>query len=127
MNLLLDTHVLGWVALGSDRLRKIPWVRRYRPWWVSPLSLLELQLLKESGRVDVDVRPFMEELASDERFFLDDLPLVALVRHALDLGWTRDPFDRLLAAHSRARQVPLCTMDRTIRRHHTLLPKELRD
>jgi PIN domain nuclease of toxin-antitoxin system len=42
-----------------------------------------------------------------------------------DLGWTRDPFDRLLAAHSVARRSPLCSVDRDIRLNHAFLPPEL--
>ena len=37
------------------------------------------------------------------RFLIDEVPLASLVRHAYSLTWTRDPFDRLLAAHSGAR------------------------
>lgn len=70
MTLLLDTHFIIWIVLGSRRL--------------------------------------------------------TLVRHALSLDWTRDPFDRLLAAHSTARRVPLCTADRHMLSHHRLLPLELR-
>lgn len=62
---------------------------------------------------------------NDTRFAVDDVPLAALVRHALTLDWTRDPFDRLLVAHSLARQVPFCTTDRSIRSHHRLLAPEL--
>lgn len=50
---------------------------------------------------------------------------MALVRHALPLDWTRDPFDRLLAAHSTARRLPLCTLDRTLRTRHRMLAPEL--
>ena len=45
---------------------------------------------------------------------------------AVGLSWTLDPFDRLLAAHSEARRVPLARLDRRIRAHHRLLPEELR-
>jgi PIN domain nuclease of toxin-antitoxin system len=53
--------------------------------------------------------------------------LLALVEKAIPLSWTRDPFDRLLAAHSEARRVPLCTLDRTLRHNHRFLVEELRD
>ena len=60
----------------------------------------------------------------DTRFTVDDIPLATLVRHALRFAWTRDPFDRLLVAHSSARRVAFCTTDRGIRSHHRLLPAE---
>jgi PIN domain nuclease of toxin-antitoxin system len=40
-----------------------------------------------------------------------------LVHAAIDLQWTRDPFDRLIAAHAIVADVPLVTADRTIREH----------
>jgi PIN domain nuclease of toxin-antitoxin system len=54
------------------------------------------------------------------------VPLLHLVRQALPLDWTRDPFDRLLVAHSRARRVPLCTVDRLILSHHDRVVDEIR-
>lgn len=126
MTLLLDTHFLIWIVLGSRRLAEFPWIERYRPWGVSPISLLEIQFLAEIGRLSVRNPQFVNELMDDPRFTVDDAPLVTLARHALGLAWTRDPFDRLLAAHSTARRVPLCTADRRMLTHHPLLPLELR-
>ncbi|HXV59587.1 MAG TPA: PIN domain-containing protein [Vicinamibacteria bacterium] len=126
MTIILDTHFLIWLVLGSDRVAEFSWIGVYRPWGVSPISLLEIQFLSEVGRLRVKNSDFVEALASDDRFVIDDAPLAALFRQALSLGWTRDPFDRLLAAHSLARRVPLCSTDSTIREHHALLPKELR-
>ena len=123
---LLDTHFLIWLTVGSRRLEEYPWLDRYRPWGVSPVSFLEAQLLGEIGRLDLRSPEFVERVAQDPRFTIDEAPLLALVRHALTLAWTRDPFDRMLAAHSSARRVPLCTTDRTIREYHRYLPREIR-
>ena len=126
MTLLLDTHFLIWILLGSRRLKRFPWILRHRPWGVSPVSMLEIKFLAEVGRLRLEAPRFFETLEADPRFVVDEPPLVAVVRHALGLEWTRDPFDRLLAAHSAVRRVPLCTTDEHLRRHHPLLPSELR-
>ena len=42
---------------------------------------------------------------------LDDPPAAAWFARALDLGWTRDPFDRLIVAHARLRGWRLATAD----------------
>jgi PIN domain nuclease of toxin-antitoxin system len=47
------------------------------------------------------------------------------MRRAIDFTGTLDPFDRLLAAHSSVRRLPLCTVDRNIQRFHPLLPAEI--
>jgi PIN domain nuclease of toxin-antitoxin system len=125
MNLLLDTHFLLWILLGSGRLAEFPWLDRYRPWGVSPISLLEIQFLSEVGHVEVRDPEFYDTLRADRRFVVDEAPLLGLVEKAVGLSWTRDPFDRLLAAHSLARRVPFCTLDRSVRQHHPWLPAEL--
>ncbi|PYR38552.1 MAG: hypothetical protein DMF90_02865 [Acidobacteria bacterium] len=49
----------------------------------------------------------------------DDPPSGAWFETALDLGWTQDPFDRLLVAHARLRGWRLATGDaRLIERLH---------
>lgn len=125
MTALLDTHFLIWLTLGSARLAEFPWLEKYQPWGVSPVALLEIQFLAEVGRLEVRNPFFTEAVLEDERFTVDEVPLLALVRNALDLAWTRDPFDRLLAAHSSARRIPLCTADRLLRAHHRLIVREL--
>ena len=104
VTLLLETHFLIWLVLESKRLANSPWLDRYRPRGVSPVSFLEIQF-----------------------FIIDDISLETLVGHALRFDWTRDPFDRLLVAHSLARRVALCTTDRTIRSRHRLVPLELNE
>jgi PIN domain nuclease of toxin-antitoxin system len=126
VNILLDTHFLLWAVLGAERLREFPWLDGYRPWGVSPVSFLEIQFLAEVGRLEVQQPSFTQTVVADPRFILDEAPLVALIEKALPLSWTRDPFDRLLVAHSEARRVPLCSLDRSIRSNHRLLVKELR-
>jgi len=46
-----------------------------------------------------------------------DCSLTELIGHAIAFDWTRDPFDRLLAAHATAEQAPFLTADRRIRDH----------
>ena len=43
-----------------------------------------------------------------------DASLAELVQAATDLSWTRDPFDRLIAAHAIVANAPLVTADETI-------------
>jgi PIN domain nuclease of toxin-antitoxin system len=123
---LLDTHYLLWILLDLPKVDEFPWLERYRPWGVSPASLLEVQFLSEVGRLEVRQPEFVDAVSSDPRFVLDDVPFERMIRHALPLDWTRDPFDRMLAAHSSARRVPLCTLDRRMRRLHPLVVPELR-
>lgn len=126
MKALLDTHFLLWVASRSRRLRPYRWLERYAPWGVSPVSLLEIQYLAEVGRIEVRNPQFTDTVLHDPRFLVDEVPLLPLVREAETLSWTRDPFDRLLAAHSSVRRVALCTLDVSLQAHHGLIVPELR-
>ena len=85
-----------------------------------------MQFLAEVGRLEVRQAEFADAIARDPRFVLDEVPLVPLIEKALPLSWTRDPFDRLLSAHSEARRVPLCSVDRRILEEHRLIVTELR-
>ena len=125
MKILLDTHFILWTVSRSTRLKKFPWLEKYMPWGISPVSSLEIQFLGELGKLDL-VPGFFEALRSDPRFVLDEPPLAALVDQALSLGWTHDPFDRLLVAHSNLRRAPLASVDETVGVHHPLLVRELR-
>ena len=82
-------------------------------------------IVAEVGRLELDDQ-FFDVLAQDGRFVVDEPPLASLIAAAMPLTWTRDPFDRLLVAHSLHRRTPLCSVDRTVRAHHKLMAKELR-
>jgi PIN domain nuclease of toxin-antitoxin system len=125
VNCILDTHFILWITIGSPRLAEFPWLDRYAPWGVSPISFLEIQYLHEVGKLVVKIDAFVTTAMGDPRFVVDEIPVLGLVQQALPLSWTRDPFDRMLAAHSAARRKPLCSTDRVIRQHHVHIPPEL--
>jgi PIN domain nuclease of toxin-antitoxin system len=126
MTCLLDTHFIVWIVSESSRLKHYPWLEEYLPWSVSPVSLLEIQLLVEVGRRRIDNPAFMRQVMGDPRFALDDISLATLMQKAFELSWTRDPFDRLIVAHSLARRMPLCSVDERILGYHKNIVPELR-
>ena len=68
VTILLDTHFLIWLVLESKRLANFPWLDRYRPWGVSPVSFLEIQFLAEVGRLSVSNPEFTSTVMKDRRF-----------------------------------------------------------
>jgi PIN domain nuclease of toxin-antitoxin system len=78
--------------------------------YISPASVLELQILLEAGRVRLSHASLMD-IVNDDRWTLDDPPATAWFLEAVNLSWTRDPVDRLLAAHARLRRWRLATAD----------------
>ena len=59
----------------------------------------------------------IDDLSARAGLVIADVSAAALCRTAIGLTWTRDPFDRLLAAHAIASNLPLVTKDVTLRRH----------
>lgn len=82
---------------------------------VSPIVELELTYLYEIGRV---TEPASAPLSALRRIFglkVHDASFAEVTQAAGPLTWTRDPFDRLIAAHAIVANAPLVTADETIR------------
>lgn len=111
--ILLDTNAVVW-SLG-DHPRAAPLFTGGRHLRLSPVSLLEIRFLIEVGRLELAAGRSVAEIAEDPRWTLDSPSSARLFTVALDLDWTRDPFDRLLVAHARYRRWRLATGDRLLK------------
>ena len=81
--ILLDTNALIWLDTGHKRVK--PLLSRHHRLYISPASLLELQFLREAGRVQLaDDR--ISALAEDDRWMLDDPPAAAWFETAAHLS-----------------------------------------
>ena len=115
----LDTHVVVWLYAGrlellSDLAKKRIEAADLR---VSPMVELELQYLFETARIAVPAQEILTDLESRLGLRLADEPFAAVVSAARDLGFTRDPFDRLIVAQAEVAGATLLTKDRTILAH----------
>ena len=112
MRLLLDTHVFLWVVADDKKLskdaRKL--ILDADDVFVSSASIWEASIKAGLGKLDVDVRLLVEEIAKSG--FLE-LPVRAShavrVRDLPDIH--RDPFDRLLIAQAMTEPLLLVTHD----------------
>ena len=114
----LDTHVVAWLYSGETRLLS-PRARTFiekSPLLVSPMVVLELELLKEIGRLTVGAHVIIEDLRVRIGIEVCDFSFPKVVASARGLTWTRDPFDRVIVGHAVAAARPLLTKDRSIRR-----------
>ncbi len=112
--ILLDTQ--AFILLEQGRPRVHPLLRGDKRLFISPAMLFELQVLNEVGRFKWPAG-FVESIAHDERWVLDEPPAGAWFLRAAAITWTRDPFDRLLAAHAQLRGWRLATADRNSLEH----------
>jgi PIN domain nuclease of toxin-antitoxin system len=106
--ILLDTNAVVWMDRHHPRARRLAGATQRL--YLSPATLLELQLLIEVGRLRLRDGT-IGDLTSDPRWLLDDPPAAAWFERAIELTWTRDPFDRLLVAHARLRGWRLASGD----------------
>jgi len=113
--ILLDTSTLLWLERGHARARDLE--RHPGRLYVSPASLLEVQFLLETGRVRLRTARSVADLEDDPRWLVDDPPAAAWFSEARGVGWTRDPFDRLLVAHAELRGWRFATADGVILDH----------
>lgn len=113
--ILLDTNAVIWLDHNHRRTRGLS---NHGRLYMSPATLLELQILVEAGRVRLRASG-VSEVVDSGRWLLDDPPSGSWFTKALEIGWTRDPFDRLIVAHARLRGWRLATGDTAVLKHLT--------
>lgn len=86
---------------------------------LSPLVRLELGLLREVGKLKIEPDLLFGSLVAEYGVVVVNDPIGAIIPAAMPLGWTRDPFDRILVATARLHQAPIITRDRRIHEHYT--------
>ncbi len=121
--ILVDTHVVVWLALDPSSLSKtaraaIDEARKNEGGLaISDITLLELTALVAKGRVrlDISLESFLQEV--EARFVVLPMSARACARTThLPAGYPKDPADRILAATALVEGLPLLTADRAIRR-----------
>lgn len=121
--ILLDTHVLYWMANDSKRLsrRARETIRearqeRHAGIAIATITVWELAWLAQNGRIEVSVsvESFVRELVA--RVILRPVtPEIAALSVRLPNEFPKDPADRLIAATSMVEGMRLVTADARIR------------
>ncbi len=121
MKLLLDTHIWLWSVGDPRRLARgvaNAMESNENELWLSPLSVWEVLVLVEKGRVTLEPGPDAWFRRAFQLLPLKEAPLtheVALETRKVQLP-DRDPVDRLLAATARVFELTLVTADERLLR-----------
>ncbi len=125
--ILLDTHVVVWLALDQTHLSKnaraaINDARENGDGLaISDITLLELATLSSKGRIrlEISLESFLEEI--EARFIVVPISGRACARAlALPATYPKDPADRIIGATALVEGMSLLTADREIRRSRAL-------
>ena len=112
----LDTHAVVWLYSGDLTLfskNAIKAIDNY-DLLISPAVELELQYLLEIERIIVPPSEILNALAVDVGLRKCNQHFASVVAHAVQMTWTRDPFDRLIVGQAAIQQSHLLTKDRVI-------------
>jgi PIN domain nuclease of toxin-antitoxin system len=82
---------------------------------ITPVVRLELQFLHEIQRVSVDSNTILAELENRIGLTISDKDFNTVISRALEISWTRDPFDRIVVANASLDDSILISKDQTIR------------
>jgi len=119
----LDTHSAVWLRRGDKdafpkRARRA--IEADDVLLISPIVVLELEMLHEIGRVKSPAHDFVRDLRNYMGVRVCDYPFALVIDQALAEEWTREPADRIIVAHARSRRATLITQDEKIRAHYDL-------
>jgi len=118
---VLDTHVLLWWfeqgSLSTAHRRVIRRANAARPLWVSDITLWEIAMLSDLGRIrlQVPLRDWLDRATAAPLVMRHGIsPAVAAEVANLPATFHRDPADRIIVATARVLGATLMTADRRI-------------
>jgi PIN domain nuclease of toxin-antitoxin system len=112
---LLDTHAWAWSLTGDDRLsaKAVALIEKAETILVSPISLFEIGQKVRLGKWP-EMEPFIDRFADllQEQGGMTAALTPDICLSAAVMDWQhRDPFDRLLAATSMQKGIPIISAD----------------
>ena len=118
----LDTHVVLWLYGGEVSIFSKAAIEAIEKNDIAISSLVELELkyLHECDRISVNPVEIINALTAEIGLRKCNNALNRVVSHAIQLDWTRDPFDRLIVSEAAIDQIPFLTKDRTILSNYAL-------
>jgi PIN domain nuclease of toxin-antitoxin system len=116
----LDTHVVVWTYAGRKSLlsRLARRALEREAVFVSPMVLLEIDFLREIGRVHGSGGNMVKDLETRIGLRISDTAFRDVVSAASAQSWTLDPFDRIIVGDASIHGDALVTKDGPILDHY---------
>ena len=114
--MFIDTHIVVWLFSGQLKLLSNVAIDKIRKndLLISPIVKLELSYLYEIGRLNDPPERIINDLGKDIGLKIVEDSFIEIINVASEYNWTRDPFDRIITAHAKLRNLRLLTKDRII-------------
>jgi PIN domain nuclease of toxin-antitoxin system len=119
--LYLDTNAALWLYGGKTDFFSPRLLERIEraALLISPFVLVELQFLREVGKIDIKVDTFLRDMQESFGLKLCPSSFADVALEAVRQSWTRDPFDRMIVAQAAVNDARLITRDSEILKHYS--------
>ena len=120
MRCFLDTHIVVWLYekrldLLSEKAKKYI---EENDLFISPIVEMEIEYLFEIGKIKDNSETIVSHLEKFIDLRVDEGDFREIVKISINEKWTRDPFDRIIVAHAKLKDLTLISKDATINKNY---------
>ena len=120
MSCFLDTHITIWLYekrldLLSEKAKQ--YIEK-NDLFISPAVKLEIEYLFEIERIKDNSETICNFLEKTIDLKIEKSSFPEIIKISLNEKWTRDPFDRIIVAHSKLKDYTLISKDKKINKNY---------
>ena len=120
MSCFLDTHIAIWLYekrldLLSEKAKQ--YIEK-NDLFISPVVKLEIEYLFEIKKIKDNSETICNFLEKTIDLKIEKSSFPEIIKISLNEKWTRDPFDRIIVAHSKLKDYTLISKDKKIKKNY---------
>ena len=120
MSCFLDTHIAIWLYekrldLLSEKAKQ--YIEK-NDLFISPVVKLEIEYLFEIKKIKDNSETICNFLEKTIDLKIEKSSFPEIIKISLNEKWTRDPFDRIIVAHSKLKDYTLISKDKKINKNY---------
>lgn len=120
MSCFLDTHIAIWLYekrldLLSEKAKQFI---EKNDLFISPAVKLEIEYLFEIEKIKDNSETICSFLEKNIDLRIENSSFLEIIKISLNEKWTRDPFDRIIVAHSKLKDYTLISKDKKINKNY---------
>lgn len=120
MSCFLDTHITIWLYekrldLLSEKAKQ--YIEK-SDLFISPVVKLEIEYLFEIERIKDNSETICSFLEKNIDLKIENSSFSEIIKISLNEKWTKDPFDRIIVAHSKLKNYSLISKDKKINKNY---------